>query len=90
MAMSGSARSTDIYNAVTGMNPNMSKLSSAEVTTLKAYYLAIWGTDTTYIQSNAQANPGSTLVAMLSTFLSAAPGSPVTGTGLLTGQGTIS
>jgi hypothetical protein len=90
MAMTDSGRATAIYNQIAA-GPNFSKLSASEKSGLMTSLQNIWGTgDLTYITGNAQVNPGSTLVGNLATFISASPGSPCTGTGLLSGTGTIS
>lgn len=89
MAMVGTARGDACYNAIAASNPDFAKLSAGEKATLKTYFETLFGADTTYIQGNAEADPGATLVADLATFISASPGSPVTGAGLLTGKGTI-
>lgn len=57
MAMNGTARGDNAYNAVAAANPNFSKLSSAEQSTLKSYFETLFGADTTYIKGNADVIP---------------------------------
>lgn len=88
--MNGAARGDAVYTVVAASNPNFSKLSSGEQATLKSYFETVYGADTTYIQANAEADPGSTLLVEASTVVAPTGGGPCSGTGTITGKGTIS
>lgn len=53
MPMVGDVRAAAVYAAVSASNPNFSKLSADEKATLLDGFKAIYGADTTYIQTNA-------------------------------------
>ncbi len=88
MAMSQSGRANAIYNAIAATG-NFSKLSSTEKSNLLTTIQSIWGAgDLVYIQSNAEADPG-TLLTTASTIVAPSGGGPCSGTGTITGKGTI-
>ena len=89
MAMVGNDRSDAIFTAVSSANPDFSKLSLAEKDAMKASFRTVFGTDTTYIAAHAEADPG-TLATTASTLTAPPGGGPCTGTGTITGKGTIS
>lgn len=90
MAMVGNDRGDAVYAAVAAANPNFSKLSSAEMNQLKSYFELIYSADTTYITSNAEADPG-TLAFDPSEVVAPSGGGPCSGAGNVTiGKGTIS
>lgn len=88
MAMNGNDRAQAIYNAVAANNPNFSKLSPAEKNQLLTNLQVIYGADTTYIQTNAEADPG-TLATTATTIIAPPSGGPCSGPGTITGKGTI-
>ncbi len=90
MAMNGTDRGDAVYSAMASANPNFSKLSSSEQSTLKSYFETLFSADTTYIKSNAQANPG-TLAVTPSDLVAPSGGGPCSGSGAVTtGTGTVS
>lgn len=89
MAMTQAGRAAAIYNAISSSSANFSKLSAAEKSAMQTQIQQVWGGgDLVYIQTNAEADPG-TFIATVPTIISSAPGVACTGTSAVTGKGTI-
>lgn len=80
--MNGNARGDVDYDAITSLNPNMSKLSPSEVATLKQAFETLFSADTGYIVGNMDVLP----VALSGLPLNAPVGIPVATTGSASAQ----
>lgn len=90
MAMNSTGMGDAVYNYLSANDPNFNKLSGAEQSSLKSKLEGIYGSATNYIQGNAEADPGATLLASAPTIVAPAGGGPCSGTGTITGKASIS